>query len=180
MVMPRQVLDFWFEEIDPSLWFKKDEAFDRQLHQRFGKLWQQAALGELAYWRDTIEGRLAEIIVLDQFSRNMFRDTPQAFVCDCMALVLSQEAIRTGLCGKLTSEQRGFIYMPFMHSESGHIHQHALELFTELNHGNQLEYEVRHKEIIDRFGRYPHRNAILGRVCTPEEEAFLLQPGSSF
>ncbi|QUY49783.1 DUF924 domain-containing protein [Serratia plymuthica] len=178
--MHKQVIDFWFEEIDPVMWFKNDDEFDRDLQVRFGELWHAAAAGELAHWRDTIEGRLAEVIVLDQFSRNLYRGTPRAFSSDCMALVLAQEAIRSGQCAQLSREQRGFLYLPFMHSESAVIHQQALALYTELNNGDQLEFELRHKAIIDRFGRYPHRNAILGRVSTPEEEAFLLLPGSGF
>ena len=110
--------------------------------------------------------------MLDQFSRNLFRGTPQSFACDGMALILAQEAIRSGECERLSREQRGFLYLPFMHSESPLIHQQALALYTELNNGDQLEFELRHKAIIDRFGRYPHRNAILGRTSTPEEEAF--------
>ncbi|CAI1214942.1 DUF924 family protein [Serratia quinivorans] len=178
--MHRQVLDFWFDEIEPALWFKKDDEFDRLLHTRFGQIWQAAAAGELAHWRETIEGRLAEVIVLDQFSRNLFRGTPRSFASDCMALVLAQEAIRSGQCEQLSKEQRGFLYLPFMHSESALIHQQALALYTELDNGDQLEFELRHKAIIDRFGRYPHRNAILGRVSTAEEEEFLLLPGSGF
>ncbi|MFI8415613.1 DUF924 family protein [Serratia sp. NPDC078593] len=178
--MHQQVLDFWFEEIDPEMWFKKDDDFDRQLHTRFGELWQSAAWGELAHWRITIAGRLAEIIVLDQFSRNLFRGTPRSFSCDGMALVLAQEAVRSGESGQLSPEQRGFLYLPFMHSESAVIHQQAVELYQALNNGDQLDYELRHKAIIDRFGRYPHRNAILGRTSTAEEEAFLQQPGSGF
>ncbi|CAI2445630.1 DUF924 family protein [Serratia plymuthica] len=178
--MHKQVIDFWFEEIDPVMWFKKDEDFDSRLQVRFGELWHAAAAGELAHWRETIEGRLAEVIVLDQFSRNLFRGTPRAFSSDCMALVLAQEAIRSGQCEQLSREQRGFLYLPFMHSESAVIHQQALALYTELNNGDQLEFELRHKAIIDRFGRYPHRNAILGRISTPEEEEFLLLPGSGF
>jgi uncharacterized protein (DUF924 family) len=178
--MHRQVLDFWFDEIEPALWFKKDDDFDRLLHTRFNEIWHAAAAGELANWRETIEGRLAEVIVLDQFSRNLFRGTPRSFASDCMALVLAQEAIRSGQCEQLSKEQRGFLYLPFMHSESALIHQQALVLYTELDNGDQLAFELRHKAIIDRFGRYPHRNAILGRVSTPEEEAFLLLPGSGF
>lgn len=178
--MHKQVLDFWFAEIDPAMWFKKDDEFDRLLHTRFGQLWQAAAQGELAHWRVTIEGRLAEIIVLDQFSRNLFRNTPRSFACDGMALVLAQEAIASGLCETLSVEQRGFLYLPFMHSESALIHQQAVELFRQLNNGDQLEFELRHKAIIDRFGRYPHRNEILGRESTFEEQEFLQQPGSGF
>lgn len=178
--MHQHVLDFWFEEIDPVMWFKKDDEFDRVLRTRFGQLWQAASQGELAHWRATIKGRLAEIIVLDQFSRNLFRNTPRSFACDGMALVLAQEAIATGLCENLTVEQRGFLYLPFMHSESALIHQQALELFRQLNNGDQLEFEIRHKAIIERFGRYPHRNEILGRESTLEEQEFLQQPGSGF
>ena len=114
--------------------------------------------------------------MLDQFSRNLFRGTPQSFACDGMALIPAQEAIRSGECERLSREQRGFLYLPFMHSESPLIHQQALALYTELNNGDQLEFELRHKAIIDRFGRYPHRNAILGRTSTPEEEAFYSSP----
>ncbi|CAI0764770.1 Uncharacterized protein conserved in bacteria [Serratia entomophila] len=178
--MHDRILDFWFEEIEPVMWFKKDEDFDRLLHTRFGHIWQAAAAGELAGWRATVEGRLAEVIVLDQFSRNLFRGTPRSFSCDGMALILAQEAIRSGECERLSREQRGFLYLPFMHSESALIHRQALQLYTELDNGDQLEFELRHKAIIDRFGRYPHRNAILGRVSTPEEEEFLRQPGSGF
>lgn len=178
--MHQQIVDFWFKEIDPAMWFKKDDDFDRLLHTRFGQVWQAAAKGELAAWRRTVSGRLAEIIVLDQFSRNLFRNTPRSFSCDGMALVLAQEAVATGEDVNLTVEQRGFLYLPFMHSESAVIHQQAVALFRELNNGDQLEYELRHKAIIDRFGRYPHRNQILGRESTPEELAFLQQPGSSF
>jgi len=178
--MHTQVLDFWFDEIEPALWFKKDDDFDRLLHTRFSEILHAAAAGELAHWRETIEGRLAEVIVLDQFSRNLFRGTPRSFASDCMALVLAQEAIRTGQCEQLSPVQRGFLYLPFMHSESALIHQQALALYRELDNGDQLDFELRHKAIIDRFGRYPHRNAILGRVSTPEEEAFLLLPGSGF
>lgn len=178
--MHQHVLDFWFAEIDPVMWFKKDDDFDRLLHTRFGQLWQAAAHGELAHWRATIQGRLAEIIVLDQFSRNLFRNTPRSFAYDGMALVLAQEAIATGLCETLPVEQRGFLYLPFMHSESALIHQQAVVLFSQLNNGNQLEFELRHKAIIDCFGRYPHRNEILGRESTFEEQEFLRQPGSGF
>lgn len=175
-----KILKFWFSEIDPALWFKKDEDFDAQLRQQFGSVWQAASKGELAHWRQNIEGRLAEILILDQFSRNLFRDLPMSFSCDGMALVLAQEAVSRGQVGQLSEIQRGFLYLPFMHSESALIHQQALALYTELGNEIQLDYELRHKAIIDRFGRYPHRNVILGRVSSAEEQAFLLQPRSAF
>ena len=176
----REVLDFWFEEIEPAAWWKKDEAFDALLRERFLGLHTKAAAGELFGWREHAEGRLAEIIVLDQFSRNMFRDSSRAFACDPMALALSQEAISRGADRALTALQRSFLYLPFMHSESLKIHEIAVELYQHNGIENNLDFELRHKAIIERFGRYPHRNAVLGRQSTPEELEFLNQPGSSF
>lgn len=178
--MFEDVLNFWFNEIDTKLWWKKDDEFDQLCRDRFGDLHLQARQGELFRWRDNARGRLAEIIVLDQFSRNMFRDTPEAFACDPMALMLAQEAVRCGADQPLDVAWRAFIYMPYMHSESAKIHLEALRLITSLGNENTLKFELRHKDIIDRFGRYPHRNKILGRHSTPEELVFLQQPGSSF
>lgn len=177
--MPHQILQFWFEEIQPQQWWKVDPAFDAQLQQRFGALCQQAAAGELAGWRSTPQGRLAEIIVLDQFSRNLGRNTPAAFAQDGMALVLAQEALAAHALPQLGEAQRPFLLMPYMHSESARIHQQAEALFKIWAPAN-YDFELRHKAIIDRFGRYPHRNQILGRSSSPEELAFLQQPGSSF
>ncbi len=128
----------------------------------------------------TALGRLSEIILLDQFSRNIYRDKPAAFAQDALALALAQEAIAAGIASELTVDQRSFLYMPFMHSESELIHQQAVKLFSEPGLEASLEFEIRHKKIIDRFGRYPHRNEILGRTSTVEEQQFLAQPGSSF
>ncbi len=180
MATPDEILKFWFEEIDRSFWFKKDADFDRLLAERFGNLHTQASHGELIFWRDTPHGRLAEIIVLDQFSRNLFRDSANAFAYDGMALVLAQEAVRNGADAALSAQERVFLYMPYMHSESLVIHKTAVELFTRNGIQNNLDYELKHKAIIERFGRYPHRNALLGRASTPEELEFLSQPGSSF
>lgn len=177
---PEAVLDFWFREIPESAWWEKNATFDATLRQRFGELYHAATRGELFVWRDSITGRLAEIIVLDQFSRNLFRDQAAAFAFDSMALVLSQEAVRSGRAGELPPKQRAFLYMPFMHSESAALHEVALQLFAEPGMAFNLDFEKRHKAIIDRFGRYPHRNAVLGRASTPEETAFLQTPGSSF
>ena len=134
----------------------------------------------MSAWRDTPHGRLAEIIVLDQFSRNLFRNSAKAFAQDGMALVLAQEAVRSGADAALMPQERVFLYMPYMHSESAAIHQTAVELFTRNGISDNLDYELKHKAIIDRFGRYPHRNAVLGRTSTPGEIAFLQEPGSSF
>lgn len=178
--MHTEVLNFWFQEIDARLWFASDEGFDQEIRRRFLPLMQQAALGELYAWRATAEGRLAEIIVLDQFSRNVYRNTPQAFSQDPLALVLAQEAVSCGALNSLNSSQRSFLLLPYMHSESAQIHIVAERLYKECAPAGNYEYELRHKAIIDRFGRYPHRNAILGRSSTPEEIEFLTQPGSRF
>lgn len=174
------VLKFWFEEIDSALWFKKDEAFDQLLLQRFSDLHHRAAQGECFHWRKSIEGRLAEIIVLDQFSRNMFRDQARAFAYDGMALSLAQEAVATTQDQELPTAQKAFLYMPYMHSESLLIHEQAVKLFSQAGLEHNLDFEIRHKKIIEQFGRYPHRNDVLDRASTPEEVEFLKQPGSSF
>lgn len=174
------VLDFWFAELQPEQWWVKDEALDQRIRNRFGGLHEQAARGELASWRRTANGRLAEVIVLDQLSRNLFRNSAQAFACDPMALVLAQEAIAHGALDALTPIESVFLCMPFMHSESRVIHEQAVVLFTRIGIQANLDFELRHKAIIDCFGRYPHRNELLGRVTTAEEVEFLRQPGSAF
>lgn len=174
------VLDFWFEALTPAQWFKKDAELDSTISQRFGELHAQAARCECYAWRKSAQGRLAEIIVLDQFSRNIYRDDARAFATDALALVLAQEAVSASADAELTSQQRAFLYMPYMHSESAAIHEAAMELFNQPGLENNYDFEVRHKAIIDRFGRYPHRNALLGRDSTDEELAFLKEPGSSF
>jgi uncharacterized protein (DUF924 family) len=174
------VLKFWFEEVNSGQHFRKDPAFDALIRTRFGETWRAASQGELYAWRATPDGRLAEILALDQFSRNLFRDSPQAFACDGMALVLAQEAVRVGADQALAPPRRLFLYMPYMHSESRIIHAEAGRLFRGLGLAENLKYALAHKAIIDRFGRFPHRNAILGRVSTAEEREFLAQPGSTF
>jgi len=176
----QDILDFWFSlETQPN-WFAQSDQFDQSLKEKFGDILEQASKAELWSWRKNADGRLAEILVLDQFSRNIFRDTPGAFAQDSLALTLAQEAISQDLDKQLSPEQRSFLYMPFMHSESKLIHEFALKLFQRLGNPENLEYEIKHKIIIDRFGRYPHRNQILGRESTEEELSFLTQPDSSF
>ncbi|OED36765.1 hypothetical protein AB833_25445 [Chromatiales bacterium (ex Bugula neritina AB1)] len=174
------VIDFWFTEIEQSSWFKKDDNFDQLLQQRFGAVHTRASCCELYHWRQNADGRLAEIIVLDQFSRNLYRGSANAFASDPLALALAQEAISLGLDKQLTDEKRTFLYMPFMHSESLAIHDIAMTLFKELGRESNYEYEKKHRAIIEKYGRYPHRNETLGRKSTPEEIEFLTQPGSSF
>jgi len=175
-----QVLTFWFREIAPAAWWRADPAFDAALRERFGALQRSAHLGELWAWRSEARGRLAEIIVLDQFPRNIHRGTAQAFASDPMALALAQEAVAGAHDLALPPEQRVFLYMPYQHSESRRVHVEAERLFIALGSADHLDYERRHKAIIDRFGRYPHRNEALGRPSTPEELQFLTEPGSRF
>ncbi|AUR51902.1 DUF924 family protein [Aquella oligotrophica] len=179
--MYQQVIDFWFKEISSSQWWAKDQAFDSQIKTRFGNLHNQAVKGELWQWRETPHGSLAEIIVIDQFSRNIYRDKPESFLYDGMALVLAQTAVNKKFDQLLNTIEQSFLYLPYMHSESALIHEEAVKLYS-ASPGLEYNYdfELKHKLIIDRFGRYPHRNQILGRVSTPEEEKFLLEPGSSF
>lgn len=172
--------DFWFNQISPSQHWVKDTQFDLLITTRFSVIHRAARLGELAQWREYDEGRLAEILILDQFSRNMFRDTAKSFAFDGQALVLSQEAINRGIDLKLPPSRRCFLYMPFMHSESIEIHKQALRLFNQPGLEDNYDFEMAHYQIIEKFGRYPHRNKILGRTSTPDELEFLEQPGSSF
>lgn len=174
------VLDYWFEALSPQDWFSKSDALDADIAQRFSDIHRAAAAGELYSWRHSSAGRLAEILVLDQFSRNLFRGSPQAFAQDGQALVLAQEAIRHGADRELSADQRAFLYMPYMHSESLAIQRASVLLYRALGRENNLDYAQRHFAVIDRFGRYPHRNAILGRESSDEEREFLAQPGSSF
>jgi len=174
------ILTFWFEEIDQSYWWKKDESFDQLIIDRFSSIHDKAIQGELVEWRQSAKGALAEVILLDQFSRNMFRDTARAFAYDGMALLLSQQAITAKHDYQLSPIENSFLYMPFMHSESALLHEAAVELYEKNGLQGNLDFELKHKVIIDRFGRYPHRNEILGRESTPEEIEFLNEPGSSF
>lgn len=178
--MHEQILTFWFNDIEPKQWWVVDAVFDEMLKARFQPLLDQAARGELFTWRATPRGRLAEIIVLDQFSRNIHRGTPQAFAQDPMALVLSQEAVALSLVEQFQPMERAFLLMPHMHSESALVHVEAERLFKQWGARENYDFELRHKAIIDRFGRYPHRNKILGRSSTAQEEEFLKQPGSAF
>ncbi|MGQ0709320.1 MAG: DUF924 family protein [Rhodoferax sp.] len=176
----QDILHFWFTELTPRQHFVKDPALDDTMRKRFGATLAAAARCELFAWRGTAQGRLAEIIVLDQFSRNVYRDTPGAFAQDALALVLAQELVASGQDQQLPLAQRAFAYMPYMHSESALVHTQAVALFAQPGLEGNLDFELRHQAIIDRFGRYPHRNALLGRPSTPEELAFLQEPGSSF
>jgi uncharacterized protein (DUF924 family) len=176
----QEILEFWFTETDPKLHFQKSLAFDQLIRQRFLQVYETAVRGETIGWRSTPKGRLAEIIVLDQFPRNMFRDSAKAFGSDALALRQALEAIECGADQDLSAEERSFMYMPLMHSEDPVIHEKAVTLFSQTGLEMNLKFEIMHKKIIDRFGRYPHRNKVLGRTSTPEEIEFLKTAGSSF
>jgi uncharacterized protein (DUF924 family) len=180
MLTPADVLKFWFDDLTPAQWYAVSADVDAMIAGRFGALHAVAARCELFGWRTSPEGRLAEIIVLDQFSRNIHRGAAAAFAQDALALALAQEAVAVGADMALEPAKRAFLYLPYMHSESAAIHHVALRLFDAPGLENNLDFEHKHKAIIDRFGRYPHRNDVLGRVSTPEEVAFLATPGSSF
>ena len=176
--MYEDILHFWFEEARPEQWWRKDSEFDRRIVARFQEVHAKACRCELFAWRDNARGRLAEIIVLDQFSRNMYRESALAFANDTLALVLAQEAVHVNADRSLGDVERSFLYMPFMHSESLVIHEKAVELFTRNGIASNLDFEMQHKAVIEQFGRYPHRNRSLGRESTPAEIEFMEQnPG---
>ena len=178
--MHQSVLQFWFQESSPAQWWNVDVEFDRLIVERFSELYGRATRSELFEWRAGPSGRLAEIILLDQFSRHVYRGNALSYANDTLALALAQEAVASKADLTLPPEERVFMYMPYMHSESRVIHEVAERLFKERAPESNYDFELRHKAIIDRFGRYPHRNAMLGRQSTEEELAFLTQPGSSF
>jgi uncharacterized protein (DUF924 family) len=186
------VLDFWFgTPADPGYgqprpaWFRKDPAFDAAIAQRFGALIEQALAGALGAWADTPALALARIVVLDQFTRNVFRDTARAFAGDAQALAAAQALVQSGGDRSLLTVQRTFVYLPFEHAEDLAMQDEALRLFTGLARDDAgaadlLTWARKHHDVIARFGRFPHRNAALGRASTEEEVAFLAQPGSRF
>jgi uncharacterized protein (DUF924 family) len=185
------VLDFWFGRSNSpefgkvqKKWFEKDLAFDEEVRSHFLSQYELAASGQLDSWQESPESCLALIILLDQFPRNMFRGTPQAFATDSKALAAAEQAVKNKFDRELLPVQRWFIYLPFEHSENLEKQQKSVELFSNLqgepDSESVINYAIRHLEIIERFGRFPHRNQILGRETTPEEAEFLKQPGSGF
>ena len=176
----KDILRFWFEELEPSDWFRRSPELDKEISRRFFETLQAAAVCELAAWRKSIDGRLAEIIVLDQFSRNVFRGMPQAFHQDPLALALAQEAVAADLHLELQGSKRAFLLMPYMHSESLIIHEVAMELFTAAGLEGNLRSEKQHFELLQRFGRYPRRNKALGRTNTAEEIVYLSNTSGQF
>jgi uncharacterized protein (DUF924 family) len=167
------VLGFWFSEIPREAWFRKDDAMDRRITERFAQLHEQISRNPPPEAFTSPEAALAAVIVLDQFSRNMYRGTPKAFASDALALRIAEHAVAAGFDQRVTEDQRVFFYLPFEHSEDRANQARSLELYTALGVAEFIPYAQGHKDIIDRFGRFPHRNAILGRTSTPEEIEFM-------
>ncbi len=192
MVLVADIVNFWFNRLPGEsgsgkkrkVWFAKDPGFDQEIQTRFRSIYEQAAAGELVEWQETVSGTLALILLLDQFPRHLFRGQPRAFATDIFALSIAQLAITRGFDQSVPPVQRWFVYLPFMHSEDLPQQQRSVELFTTLRHDPDVAtaypYALKHRDVIERFGRFPHRNEILGRISTPEELEFLKQPGSSF
>ena len=180
MLNYHEVIDFWFEELTPNQWYEKDENLDLKMTERFIALHSSVVAGECSSWRNDPMGRLAEVLVIDQFSRNIYRDDAKSYIYDSMALVLAQEAIRGEHHKDFEAKYKQFLYMPYMHSESNMIHNSAMLLFSEPGLEESFQYELKHKSVIECFGRYPHRNKALGRISTPEEIEFLKQSDPLF
>ena len=188
--MLESILEFWFGRGGPEygrsrdVWFRKDAAFDATIRSRFGAAVESALAGGFGDWTATPHGALALVILLDQFTRNIHRDTPQAFAGDARALSIATNAVERGYDAALLPVERQFLYLPFEHTEAPEAQRHSIALYTRLRDetglDGPLEWALKHAAVIERFGRYPHRNALLGRASTPEEIRFLAQPGSGF
>ncbi|HEX6012488.1 MAG TPA: DUF924 family protein [Geminicoccaceae bacterium] len=174
------VLSFWFAPDGRERWFEPDPAFDAEIARRFAPMVGDAAAGRLDAFAGEPRGALALCVLLDQFPRSIWRGTPRAFAQDEAARRVADRAVAAGLDRDLPPEQRLFLYLPFEHSESLADQERSVALMAGLGDAEWLDYAVRHRDVIARFGRFPHRNAVLGRESTPEEAAFLAEPGSSF
>ena len=187
---PADVLDFWFDSDSEALWYERNDAFDAAIGRRFGDTLEAALRGDLDAWTETPEGWLALLIVRDQFSRNLYRHDARAWAGDPGTQVLALDGIAQGYDQRLAPMQRVFAYMPLEHAESPVLQQHCVRLFERLlacqpeaqrpRFQNYLDYARRHHDVIARFGRFPHRNAVLGRTDTPAEQAYLATPGAGF
>lgn len=175
---PGEVVRFWLGQSD-KVWFTADPAFDAQVRSRFAGLVDKARAGHLDDWAQSPEGALALVILLDQMTRNIYRDSPEMFAADGKALAIAKQAVAQGFDEALPKHQRRWLYMPFMHSEDLADQERSVALFTRSDITGSIPFAVDHADIIRRFGRFPHRNALLGRQTTPEEEAFLAEGGFS-
>lgn len=174
------ILDFWFAEETRPRWYESTEAFDELCRERFGDLVEKAEKGSLAAWEQSADGALAVCLLLDQMPRNLFRGTPKAFGTDDDAVAVTSRAIEKGFDQKLDAERRKFLYLPFMHSERLADQERGILVYKALGDEKSLDYALEHADIIRRFGRFPHRNPILGRESTPEEEAFLADGAKTY
>jgi uncharacterized protein (DUF924 family) len=174
------VIRFWFDELTVDDWFGGSKELDARIAEEFSSTHAAVAAGETFAWRKTAEGRLAEVIVLDQFSRQLYRGSAKAFAFDGMALVLSQEAVAQHADEQLVGPKRTFLYMPYMHSESLVVHEEGLRLFTAVGDENALKFERMHMDVLRRFGRYPRRNEVLGRTSTPQELEYMKSANAPF
>jgi len=177
-VTPKDILSFW-RDAGEERWYRKDAAFDEAIRARYLQVWEQASAGELSSWETSDEGALALVIVLDQFPRNMFRDDTKTYFSDALAREVASRAIARGADSRVDAALREFFYLPFMHSEELSDQLYCVDLFRKSGNSEHLKYAEHHADIIRRFGRFPHRNGILGRTTTPEEQAFLDQGGFS-
>lgn len=178
METPQSVLEFWFSDSARKRWFKSSAGFDHELTERFLVTWRSAAAGELAGWEASPQGALALAIVLDQFPLNMFRGKPESFSTEAASREVARRAIEKGFDAQLPDDQKAFIYMPFMHSESQADQDRSVALFERAGLEGSLKWARHHREIVRRFGRFPHRNAILGRESSAEEAAYLDSEGA--
>jgi uncharacterized protein (DUF924 family) len=175
---PAEILAFW-REAGGDRWYSRDDAFDAEVRRRYLGLWRKAAAGELSSWEASDDGALALVIVLDQFPRNMFRGDALTYSSDHLAREVARRAIKGGADARIDPGLLEFLYMPFMHSEHLPDQLHCIELFRKSGNTEQLKYAEHHADIIRRFGRFPHRNRVLGRTTTPDEQAFLDEGGFS-
>ncbi len=179
-VLPHAIIEFWFAPEHKELWYEKNDDFDSKIRMLFENTYMEAAAGTLDHWKSTANGALSLVIVLDQFPRNMYRNSPKAFAADAKALNIAQYALEHQFDQQLTIEQRHFLYLPFEHSEDLETQEKSVQLFKATGDADALHWAVLHRDIIARFGRFPHRNQVLDRRSTPEEIEFLKGPNSSF
>ncbi len=177
-ISPKDILTFW-RNAGEKRWWTKDDAFDAEIRAKFFDLWHEAAAGKLSHWQESDDGTLALVIVLDQFPRNMFRDDPRTYASDTLAQDVVRHAIARGVDTRVAEDLRNFLYMPLMHSEHLADHERCVTLFEKLGNAENFKYAQHHADIVRRFGRFPHRNRLLGRDTTPDEQAFLDSGGFS-
>jgi len=180
--LQHEILEFWFVETQPQQWFQVSEDFDQLIKGRFEGAYERALMGAFDDWQNNADGALALCILLDQFPRNMYRNTPKAFATDNQALVVAKYAVSKGLDQVLSVQKRSFMYLPFEHSENMNDQRRCVELFGKIKNDAPIQYDYaqRHLDVIDKYGRFPHRNKILNRDNTPEEEEYLAQPNAGF